>query len=1025
MKKKTQVHFFLAAALLIACVAAFPLLAKPGLLNTRGGGDSPFLLQRLQQLETAVLDGHFPVRWMPDANYGYGYPFFNYYAPLSIYIAFLFRLVGFSYVRAIQLAQLSGFVVAAWGMFVLARRWFKSEWAGLLTAVAYTVAPFHLVNVYVRGDSLAEFWAMAFYPLVILAADKTVQATDGVPQKRVQVVLLALAYAGLILSHNISALIFSPFLIFYILLRWFTQQKMTRHSLRSSLSSLLPPFNAGVLALALAAWFFVPALAETGLVQLGTVTEGYFFYGTHFLGTDKLPLVQNSFFFDFSVNGRSAFRMGLVQAGLAGASVIALVWLWFSRQSRPSKGTVLFILTVVLTATFMTLPQSGRLWENVPLLSFTQFPWRFLSVQAFGIALAAGGLALLPGRKWLVSLLVGVLMVSSLGQLKTDHLILSDADVTAEKLAQYEWFTGNIGTTVSAEYLPQTVQPRPYTSAWLNTGTRDRVVATAGEIKTAEVLRRKATKQVWQVETAVPSTIRFDTLYWPGWMAKVDGKAVQIRPADGSGLIEMDIAPGAHEVELRLVRTLVRLWAEWVSLTAVFVVLWLLRSGKRPQFKPAYVVGVLGFAVVVVIVSIWPQAQRENDTLNWDFAQMGYLHHAPDGILFENGARLLRYELDHTTIQAGETVTMMLEWDGQSPGVTLTLTSPAVNRPEFEPIPPVLISQISTQDRYRLTIPQTAAAGLYVPRLTLENGRSLTPSGSKRGELFLQPIRVVNGPTATETARPFDVQMVGITVREANVLDVQLAWMTERPLSSNYNVALRLTDADGNFLRLADHQPGYGYQPSSGWLPGVWSYDWQAMALPPEDEGHQQPFMLVVQLYEAANPANVVLTRRLGELTRQGLTVDFQPTEPVFTLPEGIVRETAVFGDQIQLKGYTVSQSTGLLQLGLVWQAISNGRTDYMRFVHLIDPDVVSAPLAQVDSMPRNNSYPTSQWTAGEVIVDSVALNLENVPAGVYQVAVGFYEVVEGDGVRVTAVDENGSPLPENRLLLPMTIALP
>jgi len=163
--------FFWAAVLLIAVAAALPLLAQPGLLNTRGGGDSPFLLQRVQQMETAVLDGHFPVRWMPDANYGYGYPFYNFYAPLSIYLTLLFRFFGFSYIHSLELSQLAGFIVAAAGMFALGRRWFKSEWAGLLTAVAYTTAPFHLVNIYVRGDSLAEFWAMAFYPLVIFAVD--------------------------------------------------------------------------------------------------------------------------------------------------------------------------------------------------------------------------------------------------------------------------------------------------------------------------------------------------------------------------------------------------------------------------------------------------------------------------------------------------------------------------------------------------------------------------------------------------------------------------------------------------------------------------------------------------------------------------------------------------------------------------------------------------------------------------------------------------------------------------------------
>ncbi|MBK9050803.1 MAG: hypothetical protein IPL78_07790 [Chloroflexi bacterium] len=164
-----MINWPLVLVTLLAAAAAVPLLSQPGLLNTRGGGDSPFLLQRLQQLETALREGHFPVRWMPDANYGYGYPFFNYYAPLSIYIAAAFRLLGFSYVNAIHLAQLSGFLVAGWGMYSLARRWWGSEWAGVLSAAAYTFAPFHMVNIYVRGDSLAEFWAMAFYPWVFLA----------------------------------------------------------------------------------------------------------------------------------------------------------------------------------------------------------------------------------------------------------------------------------------------------------------------------------------------------------------------------------------------------------------------------------------------------------------------------------------------------------------------------------------------------------------------------------------------------------------------------------------------------------------------------------------------------------------------------------------------------------------------------------------------------------------------------------------------------------------------------------------
>ena len=582
---------FWAATLAIAFVAAWPLLAEPGLINTRGGGDSPFLLQRLQQMETAVLQGHFPVRWMPDANYGYGYPFFNYYAPLSIYITLLFRFIGFSYVQAIQVSQLAGFLVAAWGMFALARRWFKNEWAGLLAAAAYTIAPFHMVNVYVRGDSLAEFWAMAFYPLVILAAEEVAsgewRVASGKVKKRQssKVALLALAYAGLILSHNISALIFSPFLLLYILLRSWP------FTIHNSQFTIHYSFFALLLAFALSAWFFVPALVEQSLAQLGPVTEGYFHFSNHFRGLD---LIQSGFFFDYNPDSGVAFRMGLVQAVTAVLGLITLIfsknWTRISRINAdkppllPSPPAPLFITASFLIATIMITPLSQLLWEYLPLLSFTQFPWRFLSVQAFAGALATGGLAMLPWRKVLVPVTAVLLLIASLGTLKTDHLTLTDSDVTAEKLAQYEWFTGNIGTTISAEYLPHTVQPRPYTSPWLNIGQRDVIINnqqstrnSQQETVNSQLINRQTTKQTWQIETASPVSLIFPTLHWPGWMGEMDGERVAIQPSPGSGLIMLDVPAGSHEIILKLTRTPVRLAAELISLTALLLTLWFVR----------------------------------------------------------------------------------------------------------------------------------------------------------------------------------------------------------------------------------------------------------------------------------------------------------------------------------------------------------------------------------------------------------------------------------------------------------------
>ncbi|HRQ36478.1 MAG TPA: hypothetical protein PLD25_01005 [Chloroflexota bacterium] len=1054
----TRHRLFWTAVILLAVVAAVPLLAGPGLLNTRGGGDSPFLLQRLQQLETAVRDGHFPARWMPDANYGYGYPFYNYYAPLSIYITLLFRFTGFSYVQAIQLSQVAGFIVAAVGMAALGRRWFGSEWAGLLTAVAYTFAPFHMVNVYVRGDSLAEFWAMAFYPLVLLAADHLVagrgEAVGGqvvspdrsYPNCLAPTALFALAYAALILSHNISALIFSPFLLLYILLRLIfphhppttdNRLPITHHASRIThhASRLLA---ALLLAFALSAWFFVPALAEKGLAQLGPVTEGYFHYSNHFLGMADQPLWQNSVMFDYGVNGRVAFRMGLLQAI---AIVIGVILLILPQNPRLSAfiripltpDRRLFILLTLLISTVMLLPLSRPLWTHVPLLSFTQFPWRFLSVQAFAGALAVGALAFLPWRRVVVPVTAVLLVFAALGNLHPDYLKLTDADVTPERLAQYEWFSGNIGTTISAEYLPTTVQPRMVTSGWLNDGARWPVRALTGELTNATLQTAKTGRQTWQVETAVPTTLMFPTMYWPGWAAWVDGQEADVRPSSGSGLLLLDVSAGVHTVELRLARTPVRLAAEVTSLVAVVVLAWLLmrkilRIASMRRIGKWVLFAGLGLFLLVLTARLWPQPTGVNDDLNWDFAQMAYLHHAPTGVAYTNGAVFRNYVYSADELQAGDTLTIYTEWDApHSLLLTLRLVTPAANR-VTDPTPPVVTEQTQLiqngQATFDLQIPPDVPPGLVMPQLVLADGRPLTSSGQERGDLFLRPLRIKNSIPAQQNGPALDVRATAVQQRSPEALDIQLVWRTTHPLTANYNVALRLTDAQGQFLQLADRQPGYGFLPGSLWPVGEWVNDWQALALPPGE--HEFPYVLLAQLYDVSAPQQPVLTRRLGELW-PGVDgeIQFRPNEPAFAVSVEMEMATAVFNNQIALRGYTLQQADVLLDVTLVWQALMQGQTDYTRFVHLV-PANSSLPLAaQDDNLPVFGTYPTSQWTQDEIVVDVVSLDLTAMPPGDYQLAVGFYEqLADGSIVRATAVDAHGDPLPDARFILPELITI-
>ena len=136
-----------------------------------------------------------------------------------------------------------------------------------------------------------------------------------------------------------------------------------------------------------------------------------------------------------------------------------------------------------------------------------------------------------------------------------------------------------------------------------------------------------------------------------------------------------------------------------------------------------------------------------------------------------------------------------------------------------------------------------------------------------------------------------------------------------------------------------------------------------------------------------------------------------------------MVGVTAVFGEEIQLQGYQLSQSDSELGLTLIWQALTNGQTDYTRFVHLIRVDGSGAPLVQDDSPPRYGSYPTSQWTAGEVVEDQLSLSLEGVPPGEYRLAVGFYsQPTPGQFNQLPVLDGAGELVEDGRFILPITV---
>ena len=93
---KMKRHIFsLIVLLLLSFGAIRPLLAKgffPMHDDTQVG--------RVIVMGKALRNGQFPVRWVSDLGYGYGYPLFNYYGPLPYYVGGFLYALGLPAVEA-------------------------------------------------------------------------------------------------------------------------------------------------------------------------------------------------------------------------------------------------------------------------------------------------------------------------------------------------------------------------------------------------------------------------------------------------------------------------------------------------------------------------------------------------------------------------------------------------------------------------------------------------------------------------------------------------------------------------------------------------------------------------------------------------------------------------------------------------------------------------------------------------------------------------------------------------------------
>lgn len=519
-------------------------------------------VSRVIEMGNALRDGQFPVRWVSQLGYGYGYPIFNFYGPLPYYAGGVLHAVGVPALIATKIMFAIGIIVPSVILFFVMSA--TTGWqSGLLTSILYLYAPYHAVQIYVRG-AVGEYWVLMFWPLIYYAFI----LSKNHKKIKESFVVGAIGISGAILAHTLLGYVTVLGVFVFYVIYWLVRIVWRKFNARVAFWQGM----SVVVGLGLSSFFWVPAISEMYLTSVSgqvSITANYL---DHFV---CIPQLWTSLWgYGGSVAGcidGQSYMLGKIHVLIA----LAGITLWMVLRPKEDKTSWIVGSVVCMVGIFFATPISEAVWKFIPGFSYLQYPWRFLALAGFGLALVGGSLPrIMPNGivRTGISVIGSILIVCMSSKWFVPQYTYEKNSSAFEELLDLQWRASKI----SDEYLPPAIiRPTEVSGVVFDTIYKGEAFTVTEAVHTSIYDRLFVTA----TDSAV---VKLQKAHFPGWRYYVNTR--EVMPFIQNGLPSIEISKGSSLIIAKFTDTPVRAWSNVVSVLSI-VILGSIYYGKSKKTK--------------------------------------------------------------------------------------------------------------------------------------------------------------------------------------------------------------------------------------------------------------------------------------------------------------------------------------------------------------------------------------------------------------------------------------------------------